>query len=110
MGFQIGLQKEDGSKTVKNDYAGWAYLETDAPLVITMIWLHAAMPRIFRGKSVFSPYLVPPIRHAKYMDAQGLRPRRLNTADEDEQDAPTPAPEREDDPAPVEYTDESPCH
>ncbi|OBH10676.1 DUF6602 domain-containing protein [Mycobacterium sp. E1747] len=70
MGFQIGITKQDGSKTVRNDYSGWTYLETDAPLVITMIWLHAAMPRIFRGKSVFSPYLVPPIRHAKYMNAQ----------------------------------------
>ncbi|MGE2713490.1 DUF6602 domain-containing protein [Mycolicibacterium litorale] len=70
MGFQIGITKQDGSKTIRNDYSGWTYLETDAPLVITMIWLHAAMPRIFRGKSVFSPYLVPPIRHAKYMNAQ----------------------------------------
>lgn len=91
MGFQIGLQKEDGSKTVKNDYAGWTYLETDAPLVITMIWLHAAMPRIFRGKSVFSPYLVPPIRHAKYMNAQV---EASDTADEAQQDVPTPAPEQ----------------
>ena len=70
MGFQIGLQKEDGSKTVKNDYAGWAYAETDAPLVLTMIWLHAAMPRVLRGTSVFRPYLIPPIRHANYMKAQ----------------------------------------
>lgn len=85
MGFQVGLQKEGGSKTVKNDYAGWAYLETDAPLVITMIWLHAAMPRIFRGKSVFSPYLVPPIRHARYMNAQS------EVADDDAADGAQPA-------------------
>lgn len=70
MGFQIGINKEGGSKTVRHDYSGWAYLETDAPLVITMIWLHAAMPRLFRGRSVFSPYLIPPISHAKYMNAR----------------------------------------
>ena len=85
MGFQIGLQKEDGSKNLKDDYAGWAFLETDAPLVITMIWLHAAMPRIFRGKSVFSPYLVSPIRHARYMNAQS------EVADDDAADGAQPA-------------------
>ncbi|EFG74078.1 hypothetical protein HMPREF0591_5963 [Mycobacterium parascrofulaceum ATCC BAA-614] len=74
MGFRIGITKEDGSKTVRNDYSGWTYLETDAPLVITMIWLHAAMPRVFRGRSVFSPYLVPPIRHAKYMNDRNREP------------------------------------
>jgi hypothetical protein len=67
MGFQIGYTKEDGSKTIRNDLSGWAYIETKAPLVMTMIWLHAAMPRVFRGKSVFSPYLVPQTRHLDYM-------------------------------------------
>lgn len=70
MGIQIGIQDEDGSKTVKNDYMGWAYAQTDAPLALTMLWLHAAMPRVLRGTSVFRPYLIPPIRHAKYMKTQ----------------------------------------
>jgi hypothetical protein len=99
MGIQIGLHNEDGSKSVKNDYAGWAYAETDAPLVLTMIWLHAAMPRIFRGSSVFRPYLIPPIRHANYMKAQV---EASNTADEAEPDVPG----QEGDTGPVEHTDE----
>lgn len=103
MGFQIGINKEDGSKTVKNDYSGWAYLETDAPLVITMIWLHAAMPRVFRGRSVFSPYLVPPIRHAKYMNA---RNGASDTADEPREDAQDDVAAHDSDPDQVEHTDE----
>jgi hypothetical protein len=43
------------------------------------------MPRIFRGKSVFSPYLVPPIRHARYMNAQS------EVADDDAADGAQPA-------------------
>src|SRR5690242_12203634 len=58
MGFQFGFTKEDGSKTIRNDLSGWAYIQTDSPLLMTMIWLHAVMPRVFRGRSVFSPYLV----------------------------------------------------
>lgn len=50
MGFQIGNTKEDGSNTVRNDLSGWAFIQTDAPLLTTMIWLHASMPRIFRGR------------------------------------------------------------
>lgn len=96
MGFQIGITKADGSKTIKDDYAGWTYLETDAPLVITMIWLHAAMPRVFRGRSVFSPYLVPPIRHAHYMNAQIELP---DTGAEAQPDEGLDAPEAADSPS-----------
>ena len=32
------------------------------------------MPRILRGGSVFSPYLIPPIKMAKYMAQTGQLP------------------------------------
>jgi hypothetical protein len=67
MGFYVGIATKDGSQTVRNDVSGWAYLKTDTPLVLMMAWLNAAMPRIFRGQSVFSPYLMPQQRHLDYM-------------------------------------------
>ncbi|OBJ46845.1 hypothetical protein A5630_10920 [Mycolicibacterium mucogenicum] len=70
MGIQIGIMQADGSKTMRTDLSGWAYVKTDAPLVFTLAWLHAAMPHIFRGGSVFAPYLIPHARHLAYMEAQ----------------------------------------
>lgn len=48
-----------------------AFIETAAPLSWTLAWLHATMPRIMRGGSVFSPYLLPTPRHVKYMAERG---------------------------------------
>lgn len=73
LGMQISFEQPDGSKTVREELSGWAYVETDARLVLTMAWLDAAIPRVFRGQSVFSPYLFPPMRHAKYMRARNER-------------------------------------
>ncbi|MCV7239802.1 DUF6602 domain-containing protein [Mycolicibacterium celeriflavum] len=70
LGIRVGFEKPDGSKTVREDLSGWAFVKTDAPLVLTLAWLNAAMPRVFRGQSVFSPYLIPPTRHAKYMKSR----------------------------------------
>jgi hypothetical protein len=70
LGIRIGFEKPDGSKTVRDDLSTWAFVGTAAPLVLTLAWLNAAMPRVFRGQSVFSPYLVPPMRHANYMNSR----------------------------------------
>lgn len=95
MGFQVNFKGEDGSTTTQTD-AGWAFLGTDAPLVYTMIWLHAVMPRVFRGRSVFSPYLVPPVRHLKYMrDRQSRSVKGATPNDEAGPDGREPAPATE---------------
>ena len=70
IGIQVGVEKPDGTKELRNDMAGWAFLETGASLAWTLAWLNAAMPRVLRGRSVFAPYLIPPIRHVKYMNAR----------------------------------------
>lgn len=70
MGIQIGFEKSDGSKTLRNDLSGWGYVKTDVPLIFTLAWLHAAMPRIFRGGSVFAPYLIPTARQLEYMSSR----------------------------------------
>lgn len=48
-------------------YYGWIGIDTKAPLAITLAWLHAMMPRIQRGASVFVPYLTPYPKQAAYM-------------------------------------------
>lgn len=53
------------------DESGWIFMPTDAPLAWLMSWLHSAMPRIFRGSSVFSPYLIPNQKNIGYMRKQG---------------------------------------
>lgn len=90
MGFHIGYTKADGSKAVRNDLSGWAFVKTESPLVMTMVWLHAAMPRIFRGKSVFSPYLIPNQQHLKYMrarDSETQSPPNSGTTEGDRLDS-----------------------
>ena len=65
MGIRIGIEQQDGTKQLRDDVFGWAFVETDAPLAWTLAWLNAAMPRVVRGRSVFAPYLIPPARHIK---------------------------------------------
>lgn len=69
MGIRLSVEQQDGTKQVRNDLSGWAFLETDASLAWTLAWLNAAMPRVLRGGSVFAPYLIPPARHLTYMNA-----------------------------------------
>ncbi|BCI82056.1 hypothetical protein MTY66_36810 [Mycolicibacterium sp. TY66] len=78
MGIHIGFEKADGSKTMRNDLSGWSYVRTDAPLVFTLAWLHASMPRIFRGASVFAPYLIPTAQQLAYMEAAATSPDAPN--------------------------------
>ena len=52
-------------------YYGWFALGTQAPLMLTLAWLHSVMVmRIQRGASVFVPYLTPYPKQAAYMAAQ----------------------------------------
>ncbi|MBF9351755.1 hypothetical protein BKG80_22450 [Mycobacteroides chelonae] len=67
LGLEIAFQQTDGSRTIQKDLSTWAFIETEAPLVLTLAWLNSAMPRMLRGRSVFAPYLIPSARHAKYM-------------------------------------------
>ena len=46
---------------------GWILLESDKPLAMLLCWLHMAMPRILRAKSVVGQYFMPPPRQARYM-------------------------------------------
>lgn len=68
MGMAIGFEQSDGSMTMRPDLSEWVFMDTDAPLAWTLAWLHAAMPRVYRGGSVFRPYLIPPVRHIAYMN------------------------------------------
>jgi hypothetical protein len=70
MGISIGFEQQDGTKQVRDDLPGWAFVESDAPLAWTLAWLNAAMPRVLRGRSVFAPCLIPPMRHTKYMNTR----------------------------------------
>jgi hypothetical protein len=67
MGMRIGIEAPDGTKTIRDDLAAWAFVETASPLAWMLAWRDTAMPRIFRGGSVFAPYLIPPARHLTYM-------------------------------------------
>lgn len=52
----------------KQRVTGWVGIsDTEAPLATSLAWLHALMPRILRGTSVFTSYLFPDSRHIKYM-------------------------------------------
>lgn len=73
MGIRIGIDQPDGTRQIRDDVSGWAFVETDAPLAWTLAWMNAAMPRVLRGRSVFSPYLIPPARHIKYMNDRAAR-------------------------------------
>jgi hypothetical protein len=60
-------------------FPGWIFMENDAPLAITLGWLHMAMPRILRAYSAVGLYNMPPPLQAKYMvnkarSAKGLEP------------------------------------
>lgn len=70
MGITFGIERPDGTKEPSSDLSGWAFVETDASLAWTLAWLNASMPRVLRGRSVFTPYLVPPTRHVKYMNSR----------------------------------------
>jgi hypothetical protein len=70
MGISFGFEQPDGTKKVRDDISGWAFLETGAALAWLLAWLNAAMPRVLRGGSVFAPYLIPPTRHVKYMNSR----------------------------------------
>jgi hypothetical protein len=49
-------------------YYGWFAVETKAPLLMTLAWLHSIMMlRVERGASVFVPYLTPYPKQAAYM-------------------------------------------
>jgi hypothetical protein len=48
---------------------GWGFIPTSAPLSWTLAWLHTMMPRVLRGGSIISPYLIPNRRHIAYMVA-----------------------------------------
>ena len=85
MGISFGVEQQDGTKQLRDDISGWAFLETGASLAWTLAWLNAAMPRVLRGGSVFAPYLIPPARHVKYMNGR-------NEAAATETDTDDPAP------------------
>lgn len=101
MGIKMNAQFADGS--VRDDLAAWAFLEIDTPLAWLLLWLNGAMPRIFRGASVFRPYLFPPSRHVKYMNA---RIEASTSGDEVQRAGETPTPESDGSAASVEHTDE----
>jgi hypothetical protein len=88
MGMKLKAQLADGSE--RDDFAAWAFLEIDTPLAWLLAWLNAAMPRIFRGTSVFRPYLIPPTRHINYMNC---RKEGSDIADEAPQGAGIDVPE-----------------
>jgi len=49
-------------------YYGWFALGTEAPLMLTLAWLHTVMiMRVRRGASVFVPYLTPYPNQVAYM-------------------------------------------
>lgn len=98
MGMKMNAQFADGS--VRSDLAAWAFLEIEAPLAWLLAWLNASMPRIFRGTSVFRPYLIPPTRHVKYMNA------RNGASDTNDETAPVAQAEGGD-PTPLEHADDS---
>jgi len=70
MGMRIGIEAPDGTRTTHDDLSAWAFVETESPLAWMLAWLSTTMPRIFRGGSVFAPYLIPPMRHLKYMTSR----------------------------------------
>ena len=71
MGILIGITPHDGSPKKVVDRAGCAFIPTEAPLAFTLSWLHSAMPRILRGRSVFAPYLIPNQKNLRYMVKHG---------------------------------------
>jgi hypothetical protein len=46
---------------------GWQWIATPA---LTLIWLHAEMPRISRAASISLPYFAPQPHHINYMQSQ----------------------------------------
>lgn len=71
LGIRIGITPHDGSPKTVVDRAGFAFIPTEAPLAFTLSWLHSAMPRILRGRSVFAPYLIPNQKNLRYMLERG---------------------------------------
>jgi hypothetical protein len=53
------------------EHQGWVWIPTTAPLAHSLAWMNQLMPRILRGGSVFTPYLIPPMKMAKYMVSTG---------------------------------------
>jgi hypothetical protein len=52
---------------------GWRWLETSAPLALTLSWLHAEIPRVARFSSISLPYFAPKLHHIDYMDKAAER-------------------------------------
>jgi hypothetical protein len=71
-------------------YYGWFALGTQAPLMLTLAWLHSVMAmRIRRGASVFVPYLVPYPKQAAYMANKATSFEPPPPADNEEQGSAT---------------------
>jgi hypothetical protein len=51
--------------------SGFVFVPTDAPVAFTFAWLHSAMPRILRERSIFANYLMPNQKNLKYMADRG---------------------------------------
>jgi hypothetical protein len=49
-------------------FIGWRWIETSAPLAVTLTWLHAEIPRIIRSSSIGLPYYAPKYEHMLYME------------------------------------------
>lgn len=66
-------------------YYGWFALGTQAPLMMTLAWLHSVMVmRIRRGASVFVPYLAPYPKQARYMATKAASFEQPETPDEEQ--------------------------
>lgn len=68
MGVRLMTQSADGPPV---DRSGWVFIQTSAPLALSLAWMNQLMPRILRGGSVFAPYLIPPMKMHKYMVQTG---------------------------------------
>ena len=69
----IKLVDESGQRLL-----GWRRIATNAPLALTLAWLHTPMPRIERHNAVAGPYFSPQPEHLKYM---GMSTEALSVED-----------------------------
>jgi hypothetical protein len=69
-------------------YYGWFAVETQAPLMLTLAWLHSVMVmRIQRGASVFVPYVAPYPRQAGYMATKAASFEQPDALEEQDSDS-----------------------